>query len=128
MRKVFSITMTILFLLVSFQQALIIVHFKLNQKNIEQEFCVNKAQPELQCHGKCHLKKELEKSDNTDLELTSIGKKIDMVLLSNIEFTIGIIKEINAKRIVVYKELGKLEPSLEIFVPPPIYKLFPRLN
>mgnify|MGYP006206130183 CR=1 FL=1 len=62
MKKAFSIIMTMLFLLVSFQQALIIVHFKLNQQNIEQEFCVNKAKPELQCHGKCHLKKELAKS------------------------------------------------------------------
>ena len=68
MKKFFSITMTILFLLVSFQQALIIVHFKLNQNIIEKEFCVNKAKPKMQCHGQCHLKKELEKSDkNSDL-------------------------------------------------------------
>lgn len=120
--------MTMLFLLVSFQQALIIVHFKLNQKNIEQEFCVNKAKPELQCHGKCHLKKELEKSDNTDLELTSIGKKIDMVLISNFQFTIQIIKAVKSSKIAIYKEFGLLEPCLEIFVPPPIYSLFPRFN
>ncbi|WP_163400479.1 hypothetical protein [Flavobacterium fluviatile] len=61
MKKVFSITMIILFLLVSFQQALIIVHFKLNQEQIEQEFCINKSKPELQCHGKCHLKKRTGK-------------------------------------------------------------------
>ena len=80
MRKVFSIAMIMLFLLVSFQQALIIVHFKLNQNVIEKEFCVNKAKPQLQCHGKCHLKKELEKSDhNSDLELTSISKNIDII-------------------------------------------------
>lgn len=128
MKKFFSITMTILFLLVSFQQALIIVHFKLNQKNIEQEFCVNKAKPELQCHGKCHLKKELEKSDNTDLELTSISKKIDMVLISDFQFSILVIKAIKSSKIAIYKEFELLEPYLEIFVPPPIYKLFPQLN
>jgi len=120
MKKVFSFTMTMLFLLVSFQQALIIVHFKLNQKNIEQEFCVNKAKPELQCHGKCHLKKELEKSDNNDLELTSIGKKIDITLLSNFQFAVPILKPINSNKILTYKELDLVEPCLEIFVPPPI--------
>lgn len=128
MKKVFSITMTMLFLLVSFQQALIVVHFKLNQKDIEQEFCVNKAKPELQCHGKCHLKRELEKSDNTDLELTSIGKKIDMVLISNIEILILIIKAIKSSKITNYKEFGLLEPCLEIFVPPPIYYSLTRFN
>jgi len=121
MKKVFSITMTMLFLLVSFQQALIIVHFKLNQKNIEKEFCVNKAKPELQCHGKCHLKKELQKSEKeSDLELNSISKKIDMALISNIEFQIEIVKVINSNRVLIYKELGASEPCLRIFVPPPV--------
>ena len=123
MKKVFSFTMTMLFLLVSFQQALIIVHFKLNQNIIEKEFCVNKTKPELQCHGKCHLKKELEKSDNTDLELTSIGKKIDIYLNSNFEFEIPIIKTIKVTKAVIYREFELIEPYLEIFVPPPIFEL-----
>lgn len=123
MKSVFSITMTMLFLLVSFQQVLIIVHFKLDQKNIEQEFCVNKAKPQLQCHGKCHLRKELEKSDNTDLELTGIGKKIDMVLASNIEFAIAIVKAVKSGKTIFYREFELVEPCLEIFVPPPIFFL-----
>ncbi|MCR4029781.1 MULTISPECIES: hypothetical protein [Flavobacterium] len=121
MNKVFSFTMIILLLLVSFQQALIIVHFKLNQQSIENEFCVNKAKPELQCHGKCHLKKELEKSDQkSDLELTSISKSIDIVLTSEIEFKCDIIRILNSRKVLIYKEMGQTEPCLEIFVPPPI--------
>ena len=119
MKKAFSIIMTILFLLVSFQQALIIVHFKLNQQAIEREFCVNKAKPELQCHGKCHVKKELEKSETSDLELKSIAKKIDIVLTSNIEFTIEILKIINIQKGSIYKDFDILKPYLEVFVPPP---------
>ncbi|UPZ14320.1 hypothetical protein [Flavobacterium humidisoli] len=121
MKKVFSITMTILFLLVSFQQALIVVHFKLNQVAIEKEFCVNKAKPELQCHGKCHLKKELQESEkNTDLELRSISKKIDIALNTTIEFQVPLLKTITSKKVSIYKESDRLEPCLEIFVPPPI--------
>jgi len=121
MKKVFSITMTILFLLVSFQQALIVVHFKLNQNAIEKEFCVNKARPELQCHGKCHLKKELQESEKkNDLELGSISKKIDIALNATIEFQVPLLKTIISKKVPIYKELDRLEPCLEIFVPPPI--------
>lgn len=112
--------MTMLFLLVAFQQALIIVHFKLNQQKIEQEFCINKDKPEMQCHGKCHLKKELQKTDNTDLELNSIYKKIDIVLTSNYEFTVSVLKTITSNKVSIYKKFRLSEPYLEIFVPPPI--------
>ncbi|MDN3672660.1 hypothetical protein QWY99_06275 [Flavobacterium branchiarum] len=128
MKKAFSITMTMLFLLVSFQQVLIIVHFKLNQENIEKEFCINKTKPELQCHGKCHLKNELEKSNNNDFELTSIGKKIDMVLLSNIEFEVQAVLVAKSRKVLIYKEFDLIEPYMEIFVPPPIYYLLPQFN
>lgn len=112
--------MTMLFLLVSFQQALLIVHFKLNQKEIEKEFCVNKAKPQLQCHGKCHLKKDLEKSEKNDLELTNIAKKIEIVLISIIELNALISKTIKLNKVFIYKKNSLLEPHLEIIVPPPI--------
>ncbi|WP_347052179.1 hypothetical protein [Flavobacterium olei] len=121
MKKVFSITMTILFLLVSFQQALIVVHFKLNQKAIEKEFCVNKAKLELQCHGKCHLKKELQESEKKpDSESAGLNKKIDIAVNQNMEFTVCIPKNIHSKEIFFYKKTALSDPCLEIFVPPPI--------
>lgn len=120
MKKAFGVIMIFLLLLLSFQQALIIVHFKLNQKIIEKEFCINKSKPELQCHGKCHLKKELEKSQKSDSELSSIGKKIDMVIISNIEFKAEIAKTINSIKLLIYKELFRVKPFLEILLQPPI--------
>lgn len=115
--------MTMLFLLVAFQQALIIVNFKLNQKEIEKEFCINKDKPERQCHGKCHLKKELQKTDNTDLELTGISKKIDIILITNYDFTVSFPETILYDKVSIYKEFRLVEPYLEIFVPPPILLL-----
>lgn len=120
MKKTFSILMTMLFLLVSFQQALLIVHFKLNQKEIEKEFCVNKAKPQLQCHGKCHLKKDLEKSEKNDLEQTNISKKIEIALISTVELNVPVCKTIKPNTVLIYKNNGLLEPHLEIIVPPPI--------
>ena len=67
------------------------------------------------------LKTELEKSDNNrDLQLTSISKNIDIILTSEIDFSLDIIKELNNKKVLIYKETGQTEPCLEIFVPPPI--------
>jgi len=41
------------------------VHFVLNQEEIIEAFCVNKEAPEMQCNGKCYLKKQLEKVEQT---------------------------------------------------------------
>lgn len=112
--------MVILILLVSFQQALIIVHFKLNQKDIEKAFCINKSKPELQCHGKCDLNKKLDQSENSNLGLSSISKKIDIALISNNEFKVEIIKRTNSNKVTSCREFEHFEPYLEIFVPPPI--------
>ncbi len=41
--------------------AFTIIHFYANQDEIIEEFCENKAKPELNCNGNCHLSKELNK-------------------------------------------------------------------
>ena len=37
--------------------------YELNKDYITELFCVNKDKPELKCHGKCHLKKQVESQD-----------------------------------------------------------------
>ncbi len=54
MQKVLSVLLAVLCLLIGFQKALMLVHFKLNQASIEETLCINKNQPELQCHGSCY--------------------------------------------------------------------------
>jgi len=119
MKKAFCIVMTMLFLLVTSQQALVIVHFKLHQEAIEKQFCVNKNNPKLQCHGKCHLDKELKQTEKKDLGLTTIGQKIDMAFISKIDFfAIDPIIVKHFKKLI-YREIAHLQPFLKIFVPPP---------
>lgn len=43
-------------------QTLILGRFYLHRAEIERTLCENKAKPELKCHGKCHLKKQLAAS------------------------------------------------------------------
>lgn len=51
------------FMLQTFRQAEVIFGYHLNKSYITENFCVNKAKPEMQCNGKCHLKKELKESE-----------------------------------------------------------------
>lgn len=56
-------------------QTLIIGRFYLHRARIERTLCENKAKPEMKCHGKCQLKKQLaaspvgEKQDQTIPEI-----------------------------------------------------------
>ncbi|MFC6269106.1 hypothetical protein [Frigoriflavimonas asaccharolytica] len=47
----------------SFQNSLFMIDYKINQDFYEIH-CINKAKPELDCHGKCQAKKETEKTSN----------------------------------------------------------------
>ncbi len=46
-------------MLSSFSNTILVLNFTMHQAEIEKAFCINKAKPQLKCHGKCHLKKEL---------------------------------------------------------------------
>jgi hypothetical protein len=39
----------------------VLAYWKFNQKQIIENYCVNKAKPKLKCDGKCHLAKQLGK-------------------------------------------------------------------
>lgn len=120
MKQVFSILMMVLSLLVGFQQAIIVMHFKLNQEAIEREFCINKSKPELECHGTCHLKKQLHETGNPDPASIGIYQRLDMFPISSIKFEVrNVIIEI-WNNLPTYKAIRYTEPYSEIFLPPPI--------
>ena len=50
------------------------VEYILNQDYIAEFLCINKNKPQLQCNGKCHLVKEIEKQqENNPLKPLSIS-------------------------------------------------------
>ena len=121
MRSVFSFIMTLIFLFVVSQQAVVIMHFKLNQKAIIEQFCINKSKPELHCNGKCHLTKELQETEDSPSEKIINTRNFDLAFSSNFEIELKIPKISKKRELVIYKEFQHTEPYLEILVPPPIY-------
>jgi hypothetical protein len=54
----FSI-LALMFLLPQVSNTFVWVHYQTNKAAITEQFCENKAKPELQCNGQCHLAKQL---------------------------------------------------------------------
>lgn len=44
---------------------LVCLQYQLNKDFIAANLCENKAKPQMQCEGKCHLKKQIEKNSDT---------------------------------------------------------------
>lgn len=121
MKKVFSILMATLILLITFQRGLIVVHFKLNQDYIEKNYCVNKTKPKLQCHGQCQLKKELQKTSDTNLENLSIYKHIELIPLKINIFKIEKIEFRETLKISFYREDLFIQNFVKRILHPPTF-------
>lgn len=63
MRKIITYLFIGAFLLHASSRLLVYANFWMNQEYIAEKLCENKDKPEMECNGKCHLKKELEKED-----------------------------------------------------------------
>ena len=82
MRKFFHISAVCLLLVINLfrmmDKAYVFIDFKLNQDFIAEFLCINKEEPELKCHGKCHLKAQLdetEENSDTNTKETKHTKK-----------------------------------------------------
>ena len=80
MKKSISISLALLLLWISIQQVGVVIYFKINQSYIETQLCENKDKPELACHGKCSLKKELEKT-SSESKQKSVLQTIELPFL-----------------------------------------------
>ncbi len=63
MKIVINLILSIIVFGASFQNSLFMIDYKINRDFYEIR-CINKAKPELECHGKCQAMKENEKSSN----------------------------------------------------------------
>lgn len=120
MKQALCVLMIVLSLSAGFQQAALVLHFRQHQAAIEQQFCINKNNPALGCHGTCHLKKQLEKTGNTDPGSAPIYQRLDMLAISVVAFAPqNKVTEIPDRR-PLYRDSYYTEPLREVSVPPPI--------
>ena len=65
--RLVSIVLTISLLFQTVQRIVLYADYEINKDFITQKYCENKLKPEIKCHGKCHLKKQLQKADKNEV-------------------------------------------------------------
>jgi len=66
MTRAFAWFLSVLILLQTFSQELMVLDYQVDKERITELFCVNKARPQLHCNGKCHLAKQLRKAADAE--------------------------------------------------------------
>ncbi|MGM1431127.1 hypothetical protein ACS126_17870 [Sphingobacterium lactis] len=120
MRKLCCIFLMLLSLLMGFQQAIVIVHFKLNQQALEEQFCVNKNRPEMNCHALCFLKKKLRNQDKGASNGLSNYKKVDLMQIEFIVLRSEVFEHLRKQILFLYAVPVYSGPVPEVRIPPPI--------
>ncbi len=62
-KRVLTYLFLVTMVMYTFSQVVIIADYLVNIDYISENLCENKDKPELECHGSCHLKKELTKDE-----------------------------------------------------------------
>ncbi len=118
LKRFFTYLLLILFSFQTFETAIIVLNFKINQ-DIFAEICENKDKPEMECNGKCHLKKQIKeqeenKSKNDQLV---IEKEIQcFILYTSTQLPTPIISK--NKVSFLFKNLSPITGISDIYHPP----------
>lgn len=121
MRRLFAYLILTAFLALTFSQMLIVVNYVVNIDYISTYLCENQDKPELECNGKCHLKKELEKDTERKGEETNTQLEVHLCVRVNIpevKPTFSVVE--TRKHTFYYSDIQFSESTQGIFHPPQI--------
>lgn len=80
MKYLFVIVTLTGLLLQTFGKELVLAQFMLNRDYIANVLCINKARPQLACHGQCQLMKEMTKETKKEQNGNAVKDKYEVVL------------------------------------------------
>jgi hypothetical protein len=66
MRTLAVIGLLSLYMLAMLKPVMPYIDYALNYEFIKEELCENKAKPQMKCHGKCYLQKEIAKTKDAE--------------------------------------------------------------
>ncbi len=102
----------------------IVAWYQVNKNYIAANFCINKSKPELKCCGKCYLRKQLNKvdnSNNTDKHRPRKSDKtesFDCIIASTMSLSFDY-PPANIKHIQSYTNRYMFRYAADVFHPPP---------
>jgi len=104
-----------------FSKAVIVCSFYANQDYIAKNLCENRNKPKCCCHGKCQLRKRLNKDTNEDKQSNERKSSKESEVLSSKSFFLNIPIAVFKEQQITYTSFsdGKaIDKSYSIFHPP----------
>ena len=117
---IFAISFIVLLFINSTKVTLSYVYYEVDPIGFIEALCENKDKPELQCNGKCHLKKVAQSQDKEQNTPESIIDFKELVLYLHPEITFKLPDNIYQKRpqFSSYLNLYSFKNSNDCFHPP----------
>jgi hypothetical protein len=123
---IFLITISILCF--NLKTAILQFEYSFFNESFTEQFCENKAKPELKCNGKCHLKKISKEQNEQDSTKKTITDCEVTYLYVNQNINYIIVTILNKKRFFLNKDILKSRPYFPIDHPPQYLIIFLKLN
>lgn len=101
----------------------IVAYYQFNKAYIANTLCENKAQPKLNCNGKCYLNKKLKEQERQEQKTQSLLKSVEYMAASNFSFTVPTVEAVCGKLAqpqFTYSIAFYQSPDLAVFQPPQI--------
>ncbi|MGA9213373.1 hypothetical protein [Kaistella sp.] len=118
MKPIITILLSVIIFGASFQNSLFMIDYKINQAFYEIH-CINKTKPEMDCHGKCQMKQESEKSTNP-FNLVKYSFEFNILPSASVDYCIEKQNFAHSKSVdFIYQEFFIPEILLSILPHPP---------
>lgn len=132
MRKVLLIAMLSIFVVSWLKPYFPYLDYLINKEYIAENLCENKEKPELQCNGKCHLKKEVQKAAEEVIDSEEgpqknpTGKvKVKINLIDQLPSCVFVLNDIRSERKTYAHTNESVRTALrDVPTPPPRVSLF----
>lgn len=119
---IFTLSVTTLILFNSTRVSLTYAYYKLDPIGFIEALCVNKDKPELQCNGKCHLKKvskSLDKEQNTPENIVDF-KELLLFTLTTEKLAFKHKNDLKTQNTSIYQNLYSFSSINDCFHPPQV--------
>lgn len=101
----------------------VVAMYQANKDYIAKNLCENRAKPQMKCHGKCYLKKQLKQTDERENSGNPFSKSEQVqlsVFVLPASFTQQLVDHLSAVLIhnTSYRAISGINPLKDIFHPP----------
>ena len=97
----------------------LLTYYSVNIEYIIKELCENKDKPELNCKGKCFLKKKMAQADESEKKTNEIFKQIEFpAFIPNSTLTLSLKSIELENRYALVNNLYNYQNYIRIFHPP----------